>query len=264
MRPLFLLGNKRSGTSHLVSLLNQHPAVFVTHESDVVWLLRQATLGQPPSAYPWDGERGLRATVAAAGDLLDAAREDLERGVGVRDTFTAIQLRLMTSGSAVQTPYSKPQVQWLGDKKPVQQADPEVLAFTTEHFPDARFLHIVRHPRAVVSSMQQRAQSGAPVAFWSQPVDHVLDMWCRHEEWAIAAEESLTGAMLSLKYEDLIADAASEMARIYAFLDLEVPEHLGEEATQATRPGANEASQQLELPQSARADALMARYGYQR
>ena len=38
-RPLFLVGNKRSGTSHLVRLLNLHPQVFVSHESDIVWAL---------------------------------------------------------------------------------------------------------------------------------------------------------------------------------------------------------------------------------
>jgi hypothetical protein len=40
-RPLFIIGSKRSGTSLLVSLLNQHPRVLVTHESDLVWILYQ-------------------------------------------------------------------------------------------------------------------------------------------------------------------------------------------------------------------------------
>jgi len=45
MRPLFFIGNKRSGTSKLVHYLNQHPEVFVTNESDVAWFLYQIEEG---------------------------------------------------------------------------------------------------------------------------------------------------------------------------------------------------------------------------
>ena len=31
-KPVFFIGNKRSGTSLLVRLMNLHPEVFVTHE----------------------------------------------------------------------------------------------------------------------------------------------------------------------------------------------------------------------------------------
>jgi LPS sulfotransferase NodH len=41
-RPLFIMGNKRSGSTLVTDLLNAHPRVFVSHESDVAWLLYQA------------------------------------------------------------------------------------------------------------------------------------------------------------------------------------------------------------------------------
>jgi len=44
-RPLFLVGNKRSGTSQLVRLLNLHPKIFVAHESDVCGSCTSSTTG---------------------------------------------------------------------------------------------------------------------------------------------------------------------------------------------------------------------------
>lgn len=70
-KPLFLVGNKRSGTSHLVRLLNVHPSVFVAHEADVVWILYQIAQGAPYQCYPWDGPVGMEATLKACADLLD-------------------------------------------------------------------------------------------------------------------------------------------------------------------------------------------------
>ena len=36
MKTVFVVGNKRSGTSLLVRLLNAHPGVYVSHESDIL------------------------------------------------------------------------------------------------------------------------------------------------------------------------------------------------------------------------------------
>ena len=33
-KPLFVMGNKRSGTTVLANLLNAHPRVFLPHEAD--------------------------------------------------------------------------------------------------------------------------------------------------------------------------------------------------------------------------------------
>src|SRR5262245_55032250 len=136
--PLFLIGNKRSGTSHLVRLLNLHPKVFVTHESDVVWLLYQIENRLPVHCYPWDGPVGMEATLKACSDVLYG--EDLSRAGAVSDVFYRIQHRLMERGSDVQQPYRKATLALIGDKKPVQHADPSVFEFIRRHFPQSRFL----------------------------------------------------------------------------------------------------------------------------
>ena len=47
MRPLFIIGNKRSGTSQLVRILNLHPEIFIAHESDIIWILHQFYRQEP-------------------------------------------------------------------------------------------------------------------------------------------------------------------------------------------------------------------------
>src|SRR5947209_8001096 len=60
-RQVFLMGNKRSGTSLLVRLLNLHPEVFASHESDILWILFQARKEWPEKfeCHPWDGPLGM-------------------------------------------------------------------------------------------------------------------------------------------------------------------------------------------------------------
>src|SRR3954454_6758131 len=107
---LFFVGNKRSGTSLLVELLNFHPDVFVTPESDIVWILYQMRGGWPETfqCYPWDGPAGMNRTLEAAGTILKNAghngnacanangnaRADNE---GVPGLFVQVQERLRVS-----------------------------------------------------------------------------------------------------------------------------------------------------------------------
>lgn len=240
MRPLFFVGNKRSGTSHLGRLLNLHPRVAVTHESDCVWLLYRAANGLPlEDPYPWDGDLGLRATLGAAGHLFD--RTQLRHGDrgAVRRTFTTVQLHLLRNGSAVQQPGVKPhrELIWLGDKKPVQQADPEILDFTLRNFPDARFVHIVRHPAAAVTSMLRQGRNGARVAFWRGDPTEVVHHWGVHERWALAAAER--APVHRIRYEDLVAEPEITLQGLFSFLDVETDADVldrAREQTHATPP----------------------------
>jgi LPS sulfotransferase NodH len=56
--PLFVIGSKRSGSTLAVNLLNAHPRVFASHESDSLWILYQARNGPPAtSAIRWTASR---------------------------------------------------------------------------------------------------------------------------------------------------------------------------------------------------------------
>src|SRR4051794_23147632 len=112
---LFFMGNKRSGTSLLVKLLNLHPEVCTTHESDIIWILYQMRQGWPRQfeCYPWDGPIGMTSTLAACGRLL---RSCVRSGRQLGDIFQLVeeQLSIQNKGVAGQPAVYK----WLGDKKP--------------------------------------------------------------------------------------------------------------------------------------------------
>jgi len=73
-KPLFVIGSKRSGSTLMANLLNAHPRVFVSHESDILWILYQARNG-PPARYvrhPLDSELMMRSTVRGCRRILDS------------------------------------------------------------------------------------------------------------------------------------------------------------------------------------------------
>jgi hypothetical protein len=260
-RPLFLLGNKRSGTSHLVRLLNLHPRVFVTHESDVIWILYQITKGEILKSHPWDGPVGMEATLEACKNILDNHLANLKKGQGVQEAFLEIEHYLMKNGSSVQEPYDKTNLAWIGDKKPVQQADPEVRLFIHANFPHARFIHIVRHPQAVVASMIDAGKKWGRVAYWTESAAGVLERWAVHENWILNAK-SEGHQILSLRLEDLYEDPLKVMTLVFKFLELETQPEIVEAVISKTSRNTNEKYSDFTIPRSAEANRIMAYYGY--
>ena len=251
-RGLFLLGNKRSGSSLLARLLSLHPAVRVTHESDLAWILYQARNGWPRRfrCHPWDGPLGMRATLRSCRDLLRSA-------VAAGEETSAVFFRVQ---SALAELPAEP-LAWLGDKKPVQHADPRVHAFLRDRFPDARYVHLVRHPRAVVASMIEAAGRWqvAP-AWWKREPRRVLERWAVHETWALRALDQGDG--FGLRFEDLCQDPAGTLGELFGFLGLDLPGDVADRARGMVRPDPNLKYDSLPLPPHPEADRLQERYGY--
>ena len=251
-RPLFLVGNKRSGTSHLVRLLNLHPQVFVSHESDIVWALYQFTHDQAFRSHSWDSDRGLRNTVESCADLFRRERSP-------RENFLAVQQRLMEAGTPFLEPQTKTELAWIGDKKPFQHADPQLVTFMLEHFPDAHFLHIVRHPFSVaLSSDRFNARRGGD--FWlGLTREEKVERWTFHEQQALSLRDRLPDRVHSLRYEDLCERTAEELSRVFGFLQLSTAPDMLEEAARQTRP-VNHCAAVIEC--SAETTRIAGGYGY--
>lgn len=279
MRPLFFLGNKRSGTSKLVHYLNQHPEVFVTNESDVAWFLYQIEEGvdlelcerdvaemgakysiRPFARHPYDiGSAGGVHTMRATRNTTV-----LSDPMSVRARFEAIQHTYMLSlqNGTTESPYGpiiartlKDNVPWkdlayIGDKMPTQNADPVVFDWIWKRMPDAKFVHIVRDPHMVVSSMQRLGFN----TWWKDDTASVLDTWTKIEEWVVQAEQ--TTEILHVRQEDLVANVNQEMNRIWDYLG--VPTGIG--YPDQRRHTAS--SQPVELHLNDRTLAIMERYGY--
>jgi hypothetical protein len=212
MRPLFIIGNKRSGTSQLVRSLNLHPEVFIAHESDIVWILYQFYQQQPFKAHEWDSDLGMKHTLAAAGHLLRRDRTPWEN-------FQTVVQCLMEKGTPWLPPVQKPGLRWLGDKKPFQHTDPRLVPFILENFPGALFLHIIRHPSAVTASSDHFNSHDGDFWIGLSPAEKIR-RWTLHEQLVADLKLKLNDRIHSLRYEDFCRRTEHELAGVFRFLGL--------------------------------------------
>lgn len=225
--PLFLVGNKRSGTSQLVRTLNLHPQVFISHESDILWILYQYHNDQSFRSHSWDSDRGMRYTLGASGHLLRPEASPFEN-------FLTVQMSMLEKGSPWLRPQNKTHPQWVGDKKPMQHTDPKLLKFLLQNFPEAHFLHIVRHPFDVVAS-SGRFNRTADGDFWiGLSEEEKVERWAFHEQQVLHLRRVMPEHIHTLRYEDFCRHTKEELTGIFRFLDLTPDPHIFQEAERRT------------------------------
>lgn len=293
-KPLFVIGSKRSGSTLMANLLNAHPRVFVSHESDILWILYQARNG-PPARYvrhPLDSELMMSSTVRSCGRILDSLGSPPTREEVV-DAFHRAQERLMDEyfhpplkqrvkravlkAGKDRSPRNlwrafrdqtalprKRDLAWTGDKKHAQYLDPELRPFVRAHFPDARYVHVVRDPRGAVASVMEAARTWDVMPdYFRGTVADVLERWAVNEEWALRIKEENADTVFTIRLEDLWRDSHGIAARLLDFLDLKpTPEFeaLIPQLIHPRDPNAKYAS--FALPEVPRATRIMETYGY--
>jgi hypothetical protein len=265
-KPLFIVGNKRSGSTLLVNMLNEHPQVAVTHETDIVWALYQCQNGAPQDFRPflWDAARGLEAMIAAFGETIRELISAQPTTDELRCAFFEIQRRAIEDGTKVHVPLkSAAGLTWIGDKKPVQNSSPELRKFMLQLFPDATFVHIIRHPFAVVASKQEAARQW-PITpnYWKADATEVLDRWCVHEEWTLELKELLPNRVHTVRLEDLCARPVEQMSKLLTMIGLEASGALLERLAGFVYSSPNEKYSRCLTPRSAQAERIMTIYGY--
>ncbi|HEX5725700.1 MAG TPA: sulfotransferase [Longimicrobiaceae bacterium] len=293
-KPLFVIGSKRSGSTLMANLLNAHPRVFVSHESDILWILYQARNG-PPARYvrhPLDSELMMSATVRSCRRILDSLGDPPAREQIV-EAFHRVQARLMDEyfhpplvprvkravlkAGKDRSPRSlwrafrqqtalprKRDLAWTGDKKHAQYLDPELQPFIRDHFPEARYVHVVRDPRGAVASVLEAARRWdvMPDYFWGT-AEEVLERWAINEEWVLRMKESIPDAIFTVRLEDLWRESHAIADRLLDFLGLETSDEFAAQIPQLIHPrDPNEKYASFALPEVPRASRIMEIYGY--
>ncbi|NIS80807.1 MAG: hypothetical protein GTO14_11490 [Anaerolineales bacterium] len=194
--PFFIVGCGRSGTTLLRTLLNRHPVIAIPLESlFIVDYLRAAS----------------RFDLSLLKSLLIREPEIQEWGIkptlkDLQDCHTVPEAIGMLHHMYLE---SRRKRQW-GQKTPrfVRHMD---LILT--HFPNARFIHLVRDPRAVVSSLMRsdvhRSNALHASLRWRMDVRKGFDFEQRHPE-----------RVIRIYYEDLVRNAEEKLRHILAFLSL--------------------------------------------
>ena len=253
IRPLFIIGNKRSGTSQLVRVLNLHPHIFVSHESDIAWILYQFHQCREFQAHPWDSDRGMRITLKSSGHCL-------RHEASVWENFLSVQLAVMAKGNPWLSPQNKDDLRWVGDKKPLQHTDPDLLKFILEHFPEARFLHIVRHPFDVVASSNEFNQTVNGDFWLGLSPEKKIERWAFHEQTVLRLRQTMPNRVHSLRYEDFCQDTEKALSSVFDFLEVKPDADALMEAARQTRLKARVSPA---VPCSAAVADIARAYGYE-
>jgi Sulfotransferase family len=194
----FIVGCPRSGTSWLQLLLAQHPQVATTKETH----LFNGYLKHLWRA--WENYKSLRTGIGMTQLLSD-------------DDF--YQLCAVFAGSVFQR---------IADTNPgaavVLEKTPDHVrysSFILRLFAEARFLHLIRDPRSVVSSLAAAAPSWG--AHWaSSSIVHNASLW-RSDVRLGRQISALTHRYHEVRYEDLMGNRGAEtLEGIFAWLGLPV------------------------------------------
>ncbi len=204
-QPLFILGAPRSGTTFLCCALNQHPEIDLTNEGRIFVLLKD-----------------LLTERAGRPDLLSQMYQSkfqsfIRRNAGAWiEQFYRDELGLTGRiWGDKHPPYGDPAV--LSGRSGAAMNEPRsgsCLALIRECLPQARFIHLHRHPWQVAASMRRRG--------WVPSITAGLQVWRQHVHEIDTFLLDLPPAdRLVLSFAELIErpeDVASEIAH---FLDLE-------------------------------------------
>lgn len=194
--PFFIVGCGRSGTTLLRTVLNRHSKLCIPLELLFIVDYLKAADRMPMARLKRLilREYELREW-GIAPSLADIA------GCGTIEEVIA-RLHLM---------YGAGKTHW-GQKTPRFVRHLDLLA---THFPDARFVHVVRDPRAVAASLQKSPVHQSPVKYgamrWAHDVRCGLDFARREPD-----------RCLDVRYEALVADPNAVLGQVCRFIGEEV------------------------------------------
>ncbi len=224
-RPIFIIGAPRSGTSITTWALGQHPNIQPMPET--AWI---ASMGVGAYlSYLKGSERGrfshlsnvefpLERFMARIGEAADAIVHDAfsERrrrlyGKAACDPSWRLPEKYANSPMQIQRAGGEPKRRWI-DGTPMNTFYLWALAAM---FPEARFIHNLRRPDEVATSLEAFDRVGAE----PQELDAGLETWIAHTDYAWYCERALgSERAFRLDFRRLSQDPETLFEEICAFL----------------------------------------------
>ena len=198
--PILIGGCGRSGTTLLRVILDSHSQVCCGPETNLFVSKTRLNPGSPTARK-----------LAERFDLSHETMDDLLRRSSSRAQFID---RFFTT---VRAQAGKP---FWSDKTP---RNVQVLPYIFEHFPQARFIHMIRDGRDVVCSLRThprfRMIDGQPVKLdtWN-PIEDCVARWVQDVSLGLRYRDD--PGSLELRYEDLVRRPEPALRPLFEFLGL--------------------------------------------
>ncbi|MFW6047096.1 MAG: sulfotransferase family protein [Candidatus Woesearchaeota archaeon] len=215
--PVFIGGCERSGTSFLASMLGNHPNYITTPECQIKTKLTnlldwsqpidQKKIGSAIQFMNHHFRFLIWDTVLNKEDYLNSTEE-----------FSLRSLIEYTVKQYAQQRHNKTNPLVWFDHDPYSLKHRKTIL---EHFPDARFIHMVRDGRAVATSIM-------PLDWGPNTIYHAAHFYRKSVSYGLEAEKELPKHQITrVKYEDLIKNPSKELKKICNWLDIEfIPDML--------------------------------------
>jgi SAM-dependent methyltransferase len=245
-RGLIICGTYRSGTNLLQKLINAHPLCNVVMQPCLPFFKtlqrRQIEGDDQPMGIGGDdpamrmdteyftGVFDADALTSLISDIENGLQEQREAGDDVPGPeFHDCLVRQMAPGNpvsvlsgiidAVQAYRSGTNCRYAGFK---EQYIDEFLEDIIRLSPrDYRILHLTRDPRAILASRNYGAYRQEGEAPTQHPLLMVVKMWRTSQRYKMHLQSACPESFLPLKYEDLILDRPTILAKAAEFLELE-------------------------------------------
>ena len=224
IRPIFIIGAPRSGTSIMTWAIGQHPNIQTMEETN--WIATSAVAGYLSHAI--GSSRGLRTHLSNSqyplqtflhrlGEFADAVVRDCfdERskrfyGDSVKSEALLLRGSHNPEFKLLGSP-SDPKQRWI-DGTPLNTHFTWALA---QMFPEAVFIHNLRRPEDVATSLEGFDTTGAT----SAPLADGLETWMQHTQAAALAEQAFGAQrVFRLRFERIGDDAEQLFRDLLKFL----------------------------------------------
>lgn len=205
-RPIVIVGCARSGTTLLQAMVHSHPRLAMPPENRFVMPVYRGRndFGDLREAANRDAVVDAIAAKGTKFRDLGVSRDALRRRAHeVPPTIGSLL------GAALELYARRFDKQRWGDKRPnyIQDLD-AVLAL----FPDAQVVHVVRDGRDCVASLKR-------MPWWTFGYPASVYKWARAIDTGLRAREELRPDQYhEVRYEELVADPATELGALCAFL----------------------------------------------
>ncbi|MCP4609802.1 MAG: sulfotransferase [Planctomycetes bacterium] len=207
--PVFIGGCSRSGTTFLGSLLGAHERCLCTPESHFIikYILNQVNCSGYYDDYQklfFDITHDFRFQIWETKLPFESINQC---------NFSEIVQNIL---NLYNVKIEKHHAETWVDHTPWNLMFADILL---DHFPAAKFIHIIRDGRAIVASVKRKRWGD------SSPI-HLAATWINNLAHGFAAENLLSDKIIRVKYEDLVTSTENELKRICNFIGITFSERM--------------------------------------